>query len=610
MGICVGLDFGTTYTTMSYIDEDGPKAINFGSRKLPIYDVPTVLAVNRFDDSVIEIGRNAIKRVLSEEYNIYRGFKMLLAEKNERVLKGKGFTQDFTPEMATEMFLSKLFEEAQAKIHDDIDKIIVGVPFVWTSQNNDGFVVNDKKKQIVTELLKKTSHAKEVEFRAEPELAAGYFADKLRREEGKPFLGHILVIDYGGGTLDVTLCRATVEPDGTSRLEPIGSGWGAGENHDENGLIGNAGLRFMESVADLTLERNGVPHEEIQRNHNDDGEELSNSDELKKAYVAFVSEIEEGIISSAEIPDKIMKKQYRDSRFDEYRQNISDVYASYRGKSYFVQFGTLVEAYEICKAELEGVLKDVKEWIDSENNSYQAKNQDDMCIQYEDSISDSFKVATIGGFCNFKLTQRQITEEIPWLERVGYTDSRYEAMDEDDRAVAVSYGAALLANELLRIPHKFPYSLYVYGEKGENVVWDQNGDPHYNRVPDYDLAFRFFEENDIYIPGEPVFLKTKRGEKKQHVLADKIPFIQRTRGKEKSVPVKPSIEMSLPDNGHNRVYLAIAMEKNENLTLYIYDKTAYDELTDEEKSVPNNGALIGVPQKYPDIYALMGHLVE
>lgn len=90
MGICVGLDFGTTYTTMSYIDEDGPKAINFGSRKLPIYDVPTVLAVNRFDDSVIEIGRNAIKRVLSEEYNIYRGFKMLLAEKNERVLKGKG----------------------------------------------------------------------------------------------------------------------------------------------------------------------------------------------------------------------------------------------------------------------------------------------------------------------------------------------------------------------------------------------------------------------------------------------------------------------------------------------------------------------------------------
>lgn len=609
MGECIGLDFGTTYTTLSIVNDSEPKAVDFGKRNKSVFDVPTILAVKKSDPSTVEIGKNAASRILSDEYTVYRGFKMLLTETDTEVLKSKGFTDSFTPEMATELFLSKLFDEAKLRINDSIDRVVVGVPFVWTSKNNNYFQGNDRKKQIVVDVVKKASGAKDVEFRAEPELAGGYFADKLKKIAGKAYIGHILVIDYGGGTLDVTLCRVTTESDGTRRVEPIGPGWGVGENHDKNGQIGNAGLRFMEQVADITLEISGVSKDEIKQNHLDKSADDKESVKKHKAYAAFVSQIEEAIINSVDIPDNIIKAKYKNPKFKGYNQDISDVNASYNGTTYFIQYGSLVRAYDVCRAELKSVLDEVKQWIDEENAKFKAQKCSDLIIRYDDSESGAFKVATIGGFCNFMLTQEQITNEVDWLKNAGFTDKRYENMNEDDRAVAVSYGATLLANNLVLIPHKFPYSLYVFGEKGKNETVDERGNVRYESEVDMNLAFRFFEENETYLPGTPVFLRPLKGEKRRSVLGGRIPYIQRKRGKDETDPVPPRINVPLPRHEHDRVYLAIAMEKNENLTLYIYNASKYDnELSDDERKNPINAALIEPPRKYPDIVALLGNL--
>lgn len=609
MGECIGLDFGTTYTTLSRVIKDDfgnekLEAIDFGTRRNPLYDVPTILAINDTDRNDIEIGKSAISRMLSSNYKTYRGFKMLLQEENHDVLKGKGYNNEITPETAAELFLIKLFSNAKDKLKDSIEKVIVGVPFVWTVNNDHS---NDQKKQTVVNLVKKASGADEVEFRAEPELAGAYFANKLKDKDltlnGEVFQGHILVIDYGGGTLDITLCRASKDEDGSCRLDPIGPGWGAGENHDIYGSIGNAGIRFMEKVADITLENNGVPETEIIQNH------IDNTDipmtESKKSYSAFVNSIEEAIINSADIPEKICKRKYKDSRLEGYKEEVSDVNAGYKGQIYHVLYGTLIEAFEECKNELDAELKKVKEWIDKYNQ------ENDSCkIDYKDSTSGKFKVATIGGFCNFKLTYDHITQEIDWLESAGFNDRRYENMDEEDRAVAVAHGAALLSNDMVLIPHKFPYSLYVYGEKGENVKIDNRGNVHYDSKVNKDLAFCFFRENETYFPGIPVFLKTYKGSKPHHVGASKIPYMQRKRANDmkEAKAFKPSIEIALPKN-HEWVYLAIAMERNENLTLYVYDQKIFDEQLDEaEKSNPTNKALIGPPLRYPDIDTLMGSL--
>ena len=610
MGECIGLDFGTTYTTLSRITknhqgEETLEAINFGNRRIPLEDVPTILAVNNVDEGSADIGKAAISRMLAADYRIYRGFKMLLSEKDTEILKGKGYSEGFTPERATQLYLDKIFENARTKINDSIEKVIVGVPFVWTVNNDQS---NDQKKQAVVNSVKKASGASDVEFRAEPELAGAYFADKIKKIQHDTFQGYILVIDYGGGTLDITLCKASKEKDGSCKLDPIGPGWGAGENHDKNGAIGNAGLRFMETVADITLELNGIDKIEIAQNHIDNNNPDQSAMERKKLYSAFVNDIEEAIINSTDIPKNISRREFRDPRFEGYKSEISDVNAGYNGTIYHVRYGTLIQAFEKCKEELDAALESVKEWID---RVYNQSNSFNDIIDYTDSITGKFKIAMIGGFCNFELTRYHITREIDWLRDAGHNDKRYEYMDEDDRAVAVAHGAALIANNLVLIPHKYPYSLYVYGEKAKDgtVRVNEYGEVEYDKVPNYEKAFRFFEENETYLPGTPVFLRTMTGKEKHHVLAGSIPYMQRKRAeekdKDKSRPFRTSDLMGL----HNTwVYLAIAMEKNQYLTLYIYDEVKFNKLSKEEQEKPINSALIEQPRKYPDIISLMGSL--
>lgn len=46
---------------------------------------------------------------------------------------------------------------------------------------------------------------KNVEVVSEPEAASAYFAYNYEAETSKSFNGYLLLIDYGGGTLDITL---------------------------------------------------------------------------------------------------------------------------------------------------------------------------------------------------------------------------------------------------------------------------------------------------------------------------------------------------------------------------------------------------------------------
>ena len=599
MGECLGLDFGTTYTTVSKIENDELININFGSRKHPVFDVPSIVAVNSTDRVDVKIGKSAISNMLSRNYKIYRGFKMLLTE-DKVTIEDKGYSEDYKPVDATEDFLNELFAQIKEKggITDRIEKIVVGVPYVWTIKNNDLWKGNDEKKRIVVEKVKAASGAIDVEFREEPALACSYFADKLKRIEKVPFEGHILVIDYGGGTLDVTLCKITNE-EGKTKVDPKMS-WGAGENTD--GQIGNAGLRFMEKVADITLEKNNITYSKSKRSSDNDGE----VNDWTKAYAAFVNEIEEAVIESEAIPKNISKRKYKDQKYEGYTEEISDVNANFEGNVLHVEYGTLVEAYKQSLEELSGVLKEAKDWIDNVYNN-DAKINEGTIANYKDTTQGSFKIATIGGFCNFKLTQDTITNDIDWLKSAGFEDKRYENMDEDDRAVAISQGAALLANDLVLIPHKFPYSLYVYGEMESTRKTSKNGLRTVETEADPSLKFRFFEQDEIYIPGIPVFLKTEKSKDKVGVLGRKIPFIERKRGQDTTSPVKPKRKMQLPPE-HDRVYLAIAMEKNEELTLYVYNKAKFDSLTPEEQENPINSSLIGEPKAYPDIVTLLGSL--
>ena len=75
--------------------------------------------------------------------------------------------------------------------------------------------------------------------------ASAFFAYNFRQMTKKNFEGNILLVDYGGGTLDITLTNVAAD-DGDSVEIKVLERTGAGEN--EEGKVGKAGIVYMETV--------------------------------------------------------------------------------------------------------------------------------------------------------------------------------------------------------------------------------------------------------------------------------------------------------------------------------------------------------------------------
>ena len=346
MGECIGLDFGTTYSVVAYLDkrtsgEAGtPTPIDFGGEEKSITSMETMVVNSK---GITRIGYEAVPVMRVKGAEVFKGFKMLLNSTDEQEKSRRGYTGNNTPEAITSTFMTELFKKVWNAAPDcrEIDKVVVGVPYVWT-QNGE-----DSRKFELVDIVKQATGAEIVEFQSEPTLACAYFVqeiNKKRVEEGKAhFDGYILVIDYGGGTLDVTLCKAD-EQDGKSNIKVCNS-WGAGENTE--GQIGSAGLAYMERVADLLLEEN----------------EITNVLKEDKDYQAFVKYIEVAIKDqSGHLKDCINRaKRYFTPGGARYEEEVDGISAYYKGEEYFVKYkreiiavGGKIVAYYNGKDQIRG----------------------------------------------------------------------------------------------------------------------------------------------------------------------------------------------------------------------------------------------------------------
>ena len=575
MGECIGLDFGTTYSVVSHlIDNHGiniPEAIDFGDEEKSITSIES-LVVKRNDET--KIGYEAVPDMRRSGAHTFKGFKMLLdCEANEAA--SRGFVQENTPEAITALFMEELFKKVGIVSPDCkvIDKVVVGVPYVWTEHGEDS------RKFEVVEIVQRATNASLVEFQSEPTLACAYFVQEINRHRKKNFQGHILVIDYGGGTLDVTLCKATVE--GKKSSIEVQASWGAGENTE--GTIGSAGLAFMETVADFLLKERQI---EIPNKEDND-------------YQKFVKDIEKIIKNqSSHLRQCIEReKRYFSSGGQKYKEEISGDSAYFKGEEYFVTYEALVCAYnESIRPVLERVLKTAKADMDD-------KWPD---VKYNDYTSGTFKIATIGGFCNFALTEKQIRTDTDWLRSHAGNDTRYTELDEavkpKNRELAVAFGAALNANDIVGIKRQFPYTLCFYAEKS-------NGKGGFEPDTSEDTTFVVFKEGEEYEPGQPVFAGYTEDGKTVKIKFGgyNLPFISRERDGMISDIKKPTVAMDLYNGvAVDGVYIAMAMERNEKLTLYVYNAKAFDKLSKENQKDPKNSALIGAPSAFPNIHKLLG----
>ena len=595
MGECIGLDFGTTYSVVSHLNHlngGTPEPIDFGDEETTRVSLETVVVVCAEDeDEEVRVGYDAINAMDEPSAQVYSGFKMLLNCNDESLLKERGYVTK-TPREVTQLFMSELFQKAREAYPEcrDIETVVVGVPYVWTEQGEDS------RKHEVVDIVKQVTGASLVIFQSEPTLACAYFVDEINKKRPAPFEGYILVIDYGGGTLDVTLCKAQ-STNGKSSIEVCES-WGAGENKE--GIIGSAGLFYMERVCDIILEENGIVIE----------------DKSNTKYQIFKKDVETKIKSQTSILKKNFINKptmYRSPDGSKYDNSIG-VSVKYDGVDYPIKYSTLVRAYDesgSIKDILENVLGQAKEYMDNQG------------IPYNDYINGTFKIVTIGGFCRFALTEMQIRKDIDWLRSHDESglDSRYNEMDATirpvNRELAISFGAVLNANNIVEIKKQFPYTLCFFAE---TYAKDKNGkrikqDGKDVIIPDETEEFVMFREKEEYVPGKPVFLEIRDVDANGNVITRpipvgnsiNIPYIQRKRKGKSSSAIKPPLqEMKLPRGIEDDLYIAMAMERNEKLTLYVYNSSIYETLTDDQKEDPLNEALIGKPLELENIDKLLG----
>lgn len=226
--LALGFDFGTSNSALAVVDEGGtPQLLKLDDARPDSTLIPTLLYIERdgtrhlgygaIDAFVrLETGRTIVRRQVTttREIDTVFGKEMVRIDMDVN-LPGrffqslKSFLADgtyqgtnvfyhfYTLEELVAMFLGEMRRRAQEQLGRSIDRATIGRPVHWAENNPEADDL--ARSRMVTAL--NAAGFDEVSFVAEPIAAGLHFARTL----DTPKL--VLVFDFGGGTLDVTVMR-------------------------------------------------------------------------------------------------------------------------------------------------------------------------------------------------------------------------------------------------------------------------------------------------------------------------------------------------------------------------------------------------------------------
>lgn len=542
----IGLDFGSTNTLVAYYNGEEPVIVPVYNTEA--YTVPSYVAYDE-DCEKYEVGINAQESIGEDEYTIFRAFKMLLRENDEKKLAEWNYDQDNTPEQITKCFLEDVLHNTLNSLGEDrIGTLTVGIPEIWRKTGN-------RQKQNASKLLynicKSLNLADEVKIVTEPEAASAYLAYKYANSEKQNFQGHILIVDFGGGTLDITL--SNVRP-GTSEDQQTQYDMqivteertGAGENTIDDVStvlkVGNGGIFYMESVIDAAFKESGINPAEEKLKHFD-------------KYSEWVRKLEKRMITKQKEIKSIFTDYksvgiYRESSLKELDQEL---FASFKHKSkgkVSITYGILARVYQDVIADtFASQLNYIIQYMDAQK------------IPYLNGNSKEFQLALVGGFGNFYLVQEQLER----MMKVGANHSIIAGASECEKAIA--FGTALYANDIVGHKYTLPYSLGIR-------LQDRLGHP----LDCY--AFHYRKEinpNEIYFikyQGQPVPIINRKNVFDRFLMKE-----ERDDSNREADIVRPYEEYveklrgvsSENTEGEDRLFIAFSMDENDCLTIYGYD---------------------------------------
>lgn len=418
----IGIDLGTTNTTIAYYDE----ALN----KLEKYElddkayIPSVIAYRKIpqgSNTDIIIGQDAKYYAKDANYYYYE-FSQFDILKNHNEIKY--LQHDKTHLEVVLDFVHILIKEYKKnnKIQDSrLETIVLAVP---------NSVILDKGPTSLNEQLNRflRNEAKSFVLVSEPECACAFFYDKYCKNEN--FEGTACVIDYGGGRLDASLCKLTYEKiDGEYRptINIIKS---------DTGKTDGAGVAFVTELTKRVTKY--APNDaDFESAMNAVEEAITNSEEFKKNLLMFYARnCQES--HNKKLPVKFdIKSTDEEQPEEECGIRCSDAEAVFE----YVNRAILVDA-------LNKIL-DGEEIVDD---------------------VDKFRILSVGGFSNLACVDKEIAEKIDASVLDIGRDPRFVNLANNDKYYSIAYGAALFASRMVVQSTKSPIKISVksYGINGEN----------------------------------------------------------------------------------------------------------------------------------------------
>ena len=187
----IGIDFGTTKTLVSYFNEETgkPETVRLGRGT---DSLPTSIYISKDDHQFF--GEDADDMIEEDILHYCRGFKMKLGSSQAALVVSNGNKRvKYTARDLTRLFLKHVKERVEEEVFmgSFVNKAVITCPVLFSPMQREEL-----------KLAAQGAGFTDVVLVNEPE-AAGYAFCTLCPSEA--FQGNALIVDWGGGTLDMAL---------------------------------------------------------------------------------------------------------------------------------------------------------------------------------------------------------------------------------------------------------------------------------------------------------------------------------------------------------------------------------------------------------------------
>ena len=203
MSLTVGIDLGTTYSVIAYIDSVTKKPTIIKNR----YGSPTTPSVIGFNsDGSYVIGEDANTMKEAGDINTASFYKLHMGNHSYKISL---YDRQYTAMDLSSLFLKRLVEDAEKTVGQKIKDAVITVPaYFEEAQKNDTIKAGEQAGLNVINIISEPTAAC---------VAYGLNEDGINRK--------ILIYDLGGGTFDITIAqvnKSSIEVLGTNGHHQLG----------------------------------------------------------------------------------------------------------------------------------------------------------------------------------------------------------------------------------------------------------------------------------------------------------------------------------------------------------------------------------------------------